>query len=90
MCILPNQEPVDEKLSAYDMKGISETRPSSALKSFFQLHPSFRRGLLVFVLFGTCMAIGDGVLTPAISGQVPAFHQWLYLDKIFNSLARSF
>ncbi|CAK9326939.1 unnamed protein product [Citrullus colocynthis] len=67
LCILPNQEPVDEQLSAYDMKGISETRPSAALKSFFQLHPSFRRGFLLFVLFGTCMAIGDGVLTPAIS-----------------------
>lgn len=67
LCILPNQEPVDEQLSAYDINGISETRPSAALKSFFRLHPSFRRGFLLFVLFGTCMAIGDGVLTPAIS-----------------------
>ncbi|XP_022150925.1 potassium transporter 1 isoform X2 [Momordica charantia] len=67
LCILPNQEPVDEKLSAYDMKGIPETRPSATLKSFFQLHPSFRNFFLVFVLFGTCMGIGDGVLTPAIS-----------------------
>lgn len=82
LCILPNQEPVDEQLSAYDIKGISETRPSAALKSFFRLHPSFRRGFLLFVLFGTCMAIGDGVLTPAISGQVPAFYLCL-----FNSVA---
>ncbi|XP_031743351.1 potassium transporter 1 isoform X2 [Cucumis sativus] len=67
LCILPNQEPIDDQLSAYDIKGISETRSSAALKSFFRLHPSFRRGFLLFVLFGTCMAIGDGVLTPAIS-----------------------
>ncbi|KAG7037000.1 Potassium transporter 1 [Cucurbita argyrosperma subsp. argyrosperma] len=67
LCILPNQEPADEKLSAYEMKESLETRPSAALKSFFQLHPSFRKGFLVFVLFGTSMAIGDGVLTPAIS-----------------------
>lgn len=69
---------MDDKLSAYDIKGILETRSSAALKSFFRLHPSFRRGFLLFVLFGTCMAIGDGVLTPAISGRVPTFYLYLF------------
>lgn len=68
LSILPNQEITDEKLSEYVTEGTTETWQSSALKSFFDKHPRFRKGLLVFVLFGTCMAIGDGVLTPAISG----------------------
>ncbi|CAN6556424.1 unnamed protein product [Malus baccata var. baccata] len=67
LSILPNQEITDEKLSEYVTEGTTETWQSSALKSFFDKHPRFRKGLLVFVLFGTCMAIGDGVLTPAIS-----------------------
>ncbi|XP_077233041.1 potassium transporter 1 isoform X2 [Tasmannia lanceolata] len=49
------------------MEGESDTWESSMLKAFFEKHPKFRNGLLIFVLFGTCMAIGDGVLTPAIS-----------------------
>ncbi|PQQ11754.1 hypothetical protein Pyn_02618 [Prunus yedoensis var. nudiflora] len=65
--ILPNQEITDEKLSEYVTEGTTDTWQSSALKLFFDKHPRFRKGLLVFVLFGTCMAIGDGVLTPAIS-----------------------
>ncbi|GMG98829.1 hypothetical protein Nepgr_000669 [Nepenthes gracilis] len=65
--ILPNQQPTDEKLSAYAIEGSQDTMHSSALKLFFEKHAKFRTGLLTFVLLGTCMAIGDGVLTPAIS-----------------------
>ncbi|PIA32374.1 hypothetical protein AQUCO_04500167v1 [Aquilegia coerulea] len=67
LSILPNQQASDENLSAYGMEGSADTWQSSALKSFFEKHPNYRNGLLVFVLLGTCMAIGDGVLTPAIS-----------------------
>ncbi|XP_020272123.1 potassium transporter 1 isoform X2 [Asparagus officinalis] len=37
------------------------------IKGFFSKHPRFKKGLLILVLLGTCMAIGDGVLTPTIS-----------------------
>ncbi|KAF9597978.1 hypothetical protein IFM89_023463 [Coptis chinensis] len=67
LCILPNQQAADEKLSSYGLDGSADTWQSSVLKSVFEKHPNFRNGLLVFVLLGTCMAIGDGVLTPAIS-----------------------
>nr|QAU20959.1 K transporter protein [Fragaria vesca subsp. vesca] len=67
LSILPNQEITDEKLSEYVTEGNTDTSHSAALKSFFNKHPRFRKGLLIFVLFGTCMAIGDGVLTPSIS-----------------------
>ncbi|KAK4606047.1 hypothetical protein RGQ29_000359 [Quercus rubra] len=67
LSILPNQQAVDEKLSEYVTEGSADTWQSSALKSFFEKHPRFCKGLLIFVLLGTCMAIADGVLTPAIS-----------------------
>ncbi|OMP02437.1 potassium transporter [Corchorus olitorius] len=67
LSILPNQQAADEKVSAYVTHGPTETWQSSALKSFLEKHPSFSKGLFIFVLLGTCMAIGDGVLTPTIS-----------------------
>lgn len=67
LSILPNQQATDENLSAYLTHGSMETWQSSALKSFAEKHPRFRKVLFIFVLLGTCMAIGDGVLTPTIS-----------------------
>lgn len=68
LSILPNQQAIDEKLSAYATEKSADTWQSFAMKSVFEKHPRFRQGLLIFVLLGTCMAIGDGILTPAISG----------------------
>nr|XP_043637655.1 potassium transporter 1 [Erigeron canadensis] len=67
LSMLPNQQENDEKLSAYGVEKTAETWQSYALKSFFEKHTTFRKGLLIFVLLGTCMTIGDGVFTPAIS-----------------------
>ncbi|KAL2332988.1 hypothetical protein Fmac_014201 [Flemingia macrophylla] len=64
---LPNQQPTDEKLSTYGTVDSADTWQSSLLKLFLEKHPGIRKGLLIFVLLGTCMAIGDGVITPAIS-----------------------
>ncbi|KAJ4891297.1 Potassium transporter 1 [Raphanus sativus] len=58
---------MDEKLSTYATGSPGETRQSAAVKSFFEKHPKSQKGLLIFVLLGTCMAIGDSVLTPTIS-----------------------
>ncbi|KAK9677921.1 hypothetical protein RND81_11G176200 [Saponaria officinalis] len=65
--MLPNQEPNDEKLSAYAVEGDEDTSQSHAFKHLFEKYERFHKWLLIFVLLGTCMAIGDGVLTPAIS-----------------------
>ncbi|KAJ1437605.1 Potassium transporter [Sesbania bispinosa] len=67
LSILPNQQPADEKLSAYATEDSADTWQSAFLKLFFEKHPRFQKGLLIFVLLGTCMTIGDGVITPAIS-----------------------
>nr|CAD1834566.1 unnamed protein product [Ananas comosus var. bracteatus] len=44
-----------------------DTRTSLLIKSFFEKHRSSRVILLLFVLLGTSMVIGDGVLTPTMS-----------------------
>ncbi|XVF59930.1 hypothetical protein PTKIN_Ptkin08bG0001100 [Pterospermum kingtungense] len=64
--LLPNQQAADEELSAYKY-GPSAQSTSSPLKRFLEKHKRLRTALLVVVLFGASMVIGDGVLTPAIS-----------------------
>lgn len=64
--LLPNQQAADEELSTYYMSGGSTPIPS-AFKRFLEEHKRLRTVLLLVVLFGACMVIGDGVLTPAMS-----------------------
>ncbi|KAH1204884.1 Potassium transporter 4 [Glycine max] len=65
--LLPNQQAADEELSSYKYGPSSQAIASSPLKRFLEKHKRLRTALLVVVLFGACMVIGDGVLTPAIS-----------------------
>ncbi|KAG5404023.1 hypothetical protein IGI04_010142 [Brassica rapa subsp. trilocularis] len=67
LSVLPNHQEMDEKLSTYATGSPGETSQSAAVKSFFETHPKSQKCLLIFVLLGTCMAIGDSVLTPTIS-----------------------
>ncbi|KAK6916919.1 Potassium transporter [Dillenia turbinata] len=46
---------------------LKETKAASLLKVFFQKHQGSRVILLLVVLLGTSMVIGDGVLTPSMS-----------------------
>ncbi|KAK1259176.1 Potassium transporter 4 [Acorus gramineus] len=68
--LLPNQQAADEELSAYKYGPSAHVVASSQLKRFLEKHKKLRTALLLFVLFGACMVIGDGVLTPAISDEV--------------------
>eukprot|EP00257_Ricinus_communis_P013471 XP_015570904.1 potassium transporter 4 isoform X2 [Ricinus communis] len=65
--LLPNQQAADEELSTYKYGPSGQSSGSHALKRFLEKHKRLRIALLVVVLFGACMVIGDGVLTPAIS-----------------------
>lgn len=65
--LLPNQQAADEELTTYKYGHRSPLTGSSPLKRFLDKHKKLRTGLLVFVLIGAGMVIGDGVLTPAIS-----------------------
>ncbi|XP_022989579.1 potassium transporter 4-like [Cucurbita maxima] len=67
LSLLPNQQAADEELSAYKYGPSSHVVAPSPLKRFLERHKTLRTVLLLVVLFGACMVIGDGVLTPAIS-----------------------
>lgn len=60
--------------------GISnkETKTSFLIKEFFEKHHSSRIVLLLVVLLGTSMVIGDGILTPTMSGMVSNRISWLF------------
>ncbi|KAH9626150.1 hypothetical protein KSS87_006828 [Heliosperma pusillum] len=64
--LLPNQQAADEELSTYKY-GHSGGSIASPLKRFLEKNKKLRTALLLLVLFGASMVIGDGVLTPAIS-----------------------
>ena len=70
--LLPNQQAADEELSSYKYGPSSQAVASSPLKRFLEKHKRLRTALLIVVLFGACMVVGDGVLTSAISGMVLA------------------
>ncbi|KAA0048557.1 potassium transporter 4 isoform X1 [Cucumis melo var. makuwa] len=70
LSLLPNQQAADEELSAYRYGPSSHAVAPSQLKRFLERHKTLRTILLLVVLFGACMVIGDGVLTPAISGLI--------------------
>lgn len=65
--LLPNRQVADESLSTYKLKQPPEREYSSKLKMLLEKHTSLHTALLILVLLGTCMVIGDGLLTPAIS-----------------------
>lgn len=65
--LLPNSQVADEALSTYKLEHPPEMKNSSRVKSLLEKHKPLHTALLILVLLGTCMVIGDGLLTPAIS-----------------------
>ncbi|XP_060191367.1 potassium transporter 8 [Lycium barbarum] len=65
---LPNGQLADEDLYEYrNDRNVSADRIGMSLKSTLEKHRCLKKMLLILALIGTCMVIGDGVLTPAIS-----------------------
>ncbi|RLM85709.1 potassium transporter [Panicum miliaceum] len=65
--LLPNRQVADEELSTYKLEYPPEVAQRSRVKEWMEKHKKLHTALLVMVMIGTCMVIGDGVLTPAIS-----------------------
>ncbi|XAR71185.1 hypothetical protein NMG60_11028335 [Bertholletia excelsa] len=66
---LPNCQLADEDLSEYRLDGLvsADKGICSSLRTTLEKHRILQKVLLALALIGTCMVIGDGVLTPAIS-----------------------
>jgi KUP system potassium uptake protein len=63
---LPNQHPTDVELTTYL---VDHAHQKTYIQRKLEGSKILQKVLLVIVLFGTCMVIGDGILTPAISGK---------------------
>lgn len=79
---LPNCQLADEELSTYK-PNLALTSFGSTLKSSLEKYRVLQRFLLVLALVGACMVIGDGVLTPALSGFF--FIQFFQTYRLFTS-----
>lgn len=67
---LPNTQLADSELTEYKMDNLVPQSQESfgfKLKSALEKRRVLQKFLLVLALIGTCMVIGDGILTPAIS-----------------------
>ena len=66
--IIPNYDQSDEKLTTYNYRSYHEKSLAAKTKRWLEKYAYRKTALLVLVLVGSCMVIGDGILTPAISG----------------------
>ena len=67
--MLPNRQPADENISSFRLKlPTPELERALNIKETLEKRSSLKTVLLLLVLTGTSMVIGDGILTPAMSG----------------------
>ncbi|XP_059656041.1 putative potassium transporter 12 isoform X2 [Cornus florida] len=81
--MLPNRQQADEMISSFRLKlPTPELERALNIKETLEKKSSLKTLLLLLVLMGTSMIIGDGILTPAISvmsavsglqGEIPGF-----------------
>lgn len=64
---IPNQHRTDEDLTTYSRHTIKDKSFAARTKKWLEFKLYRRNALLILVLVGTCMVIGDGIFTPAIS-----------------------
>ncbi|KAE9598713.1 putative potassium transporter [Lupinus albus] len=64
---IPNQHRTDEELTTYSRSTIHERSFAAKTKRWLEGKGYLKNVVLILVLVGTCMMIGDGILTPAIS-----------------------
>nr|ASM90205.1 K+ uptake permease 12 [Sesuvium portulacastrum] len=66
--MLPNRQTADEQISSYRLKvPTPELERALSIKDFLERRNSLKTLLLLLVLLGTSLIIGDGILTPAMS-----------------------
>ncbi|KAJ0455359.1 putative potassium transporter [Helianthus annuus] len=66
--LLPNRQQADERISSYRLKlPTPELERALKIKEKLEHNSFYKTLLLLLVLMGTSMIIGDGILTPAIS-----------------------
>ncbi|KAG0623373.1 hypothetical protein M758_3G169600 [Ceratodon purpureus] len=67
LSLILNQETADREVSTYKLVELPDTIRGEKVRKLLEKHRCLRTGLLIIVLLGTSMVIGDGILTPSIS-----------------------
>ena len=69
MSVLPNRQQADQQISSYRLKlPTPELERALNIKEVLERKSFMKTLLLLLVLTGTSLIIGDGILTPAMSG----------------------
>lgn len=84
--LIPNQQPEDRELSNYRLETPSnQLRQSSKIKEKLENTKTAQVLLFLVTIMGTSMVIGDGVLTPSISGLFNFLHPFYsYTSHLTN------
>ncbi|KAL5545219.1 hypothetical protein UlMin_009003 [Ulmus minor] len=82
--LLPNEKSSNEVMT-YDAGSPFKTKVESRARRAIEKHKSSHYLMLFLALFGSCMAIGDGVLTPALSVLSASSGFQRSLSSIFSS-----
>ncbi|XP_043704475.1 putative potassium transporter 12 isoform X2 [Telopea speciosissima] len=93
--LLPNQQPADEQISSFKLKlPTPELERALKIKDCLERRSPMKTLLLLLVLMGTSMIIGDGILTPAMSvmsavsglqGEISGFGSRLFSIQRFGT-----
>lgn len=76
--LLPSQEPEDRDISNYQLEmPSSRLRRASKVKSTLENSQTAKHFLLCITMLGTAMVIGDGIVTPSMSGMTKFYWWWL-------------
>ncbi|KAG0622849.1 hypothetical protein M758_3G128600 [Ceratodon purpureus] len=67
LSLILNQQTADREVSTYKLVELPDTIRGEKVRKLLEKHRCLRTGLLIIVLLGTSMVIGDGILTPSIS-----------------------
>lgn len=84
MGLLNTVDPAHERISSCRSEISKDTRMSLLIKEFFQKRKSSRIVLLLVVFLGTGMVIGDGILTPTMSGMISIMISLAFLTDPFS------
>lgn len=68
LSLILNQQTADSELSTYKLEQPPETPRGEKVRKLLENNVFLKNGLLIVVLLGTCMVIGDGILTSSIAG----------------------
>jgi KUP system potassium uptake protein len=75
--LIPNQQAEDADVSNYQLQlPNNREKRASKLKSMLEKNYFMKLFLLFATMLGTSMVIGDGVLTPCISGNLSCFKHY--------------